>query len=337
MSAATFGLISERMDPRILTATLHQFKLPLNVIIGFADLLKDQKLDLENRDNYVNLIYQEGTSLSQLVDNLIDLFTIASHPAPIEKTACYVNEVFDEVFKEFEMVSSADPQRKAVPGLIRSGYMKSLCIQSDSKKLRQVLSNIVANSFQLTSQQKVEIGYFKQEKYLEFFVKDNVKSLTVEDLDTIFSSFNINSTIRDHALIAAALRLAISQKLVTTLCGKLWTEKKRGEGSALHFTIPYDAEEIPARVSTQIEMEIKPVWDNFHLMITEDIDTNYIYLAELLKPTRIKITWARNGREAVEIASKTKDQDLILMDILMPKMDGFEAAKKRYYISSMIF
>ncbi len=312
------GFITERMNPRLLTAALHQFKLPLNVIIGFADLLKDRKLDIETRETYANLIYTDSYTLLQLVDNLIDLFNIETQKAPVEKTACQVNEVFNAIFKKFEMV----------PGLTRSGQLESRCILSDGKKLKQVLSNIVANSIQLTGQPKVEIGYIMKEKFLEFYIRDDAKSLSVEDLDTFFSSLEDNSTISDHARFAAALRLAISQKLVTSMGGKLWTEKKRGEKTAIHFTIPYEAAEIVAPDSPRTKMDQIPRWNAFHVMIAEDIDTNYIYLAQLLKPTGIKITWARNGREAVDIAANTEDLDLILMDILMPEMDGYEAAKR---------
>ncbi|MFH0755993.1 MAG: response regulator [Bacteroidota bacterium] len=309
---------SEKMNPRLLTAALHQFKLPLNVIIGFADLLKDRKLDTETRDTYANLIYKDSNTLLQLVDNLIDLFKIEAQQAPIEKTACYINKVFNEIFKEFEMV----------PGLQRSGHLESLCIQTDGNKLKQVLSNIVAHSFQLSGQHKVEIGYIMKEKFLEFYIRDNTKSLSVEDLDTFFSSLEENSTISDHARFAAALRLAISQKLVNSLGGKLWTEKKRGEETAIHFTVPFELAKTVTPAPPRTEMDHVPIWNDFHVMIAEDIDTNYIYLAQLLKPTGIQITWARNGREAVDIAARTKDLDLILMDILMPEMDGYEAAKR---------
>jgi len=320
--------VSEIMDPRLFSAILHQFRLPLNVIVGFADLLKNPDLDSKTRNIYSNYIYHNSTPLLHLLENMIDLFSVETKQITIKHEECNVNAVFDEVFNEFTHRNSYDLQETDTSGgLTRSGHMRELVIRSDSGRLKKALTNIISNSFQFSGLPKIEIGYTIQENSLEFYIIDKVQGLTVDNLDAVLAECKSNNAIQNQSLIVASLRLIIAQKLIHAMGGKIWTKKNNGIISGHFFSIPLELIEKPVEPTAKhISREI-PSWANYNLLIAEDIESNYIYLAELLKPTNIQVTWARNGKEAVDIVQKSSSFDLILMDILMPEMDGYEAAK----------
>jgi CheY-like chemotaxis protein len=125
----------------------------------------------------------------------------------------------------------------------------------------------------------------------------------------------------------AALRINIAKHLVQLLGGQLKADSVLWEGSTFTFTIPLEEAEVYREEKIK-EPEIKiHLWNDKQILIAEDVESNFVYLRELLNPTHVKIYWAKNGREAVKICSENKDISLVLMDILMPEMDGYEAAR----------
>ncbi len=314
-------------NPALLSAILNQFKLQMIAIAGFADLLNSTDLDETARSLYSKYIYHNSKPLLLLLENLTDLYAIETGQITLKHEECPVNGIFGEVFSDFTQRRIPDLQDKDPPELLRSGHKEELVIFSDNRRLKQVLSNLLTNSYQFSRLPGIEIGYSVKSKFLEFQITDNVQSLRVDHLDVIFENYNKNTSIRNQSLIVAAIRLRIAQGIVSAFGGQIWTKTTPGEPSATCFTIPFEEVVKPVEIEEEPDMKAEtPVWDQYNMLITEDIKTNYIYLAELLKPTKINITWAKNGREAVEMVRKSTGFDVILMDVLMPEMDGFEAA-----------
>ena len=320
--------VSGWMDPLFLSAILNQFKIPLNVIVGFSNLLRNPGLDPHTTARYSDFVFHNSTPLLPLLENVIDLFKIETGQVSIKTEDCNVNKVMDEIFRECNAESYPDQGEGTPEGLVRTGHTAELTIRSDYRRLKQILSNLVTNSIQFSDLERIEVGYEIKNDFLEFYIKDGLQDLSVDDLDAIYTGYENNSTIRNQSLIVAALRLTIAQKLIHALEGDIRTKTKKKNRKDTFFNIPLKVAVKKDKTSETDERKKIPAWDDYKLLIAEDIESNFIYLKEVLKPTNIQITWAGNGKEAVEMIEQNPDFDIILMDILMPEMDGFEAARK---------
>ena len=207
---------------------------------------------------------------------------------------------------------------------------KESLIRTDCEKNYAILTNLVKNAIKFTSTGSVEFGYEQKEDELDFFVKDTGIGIPKDKQLVIFSRF-VQLNIGDRrACQGAGLGLAISKAYVEMLGGKIWAESEEGKGSVFHFTIPYNlvTEEtsvIENVVSTDNEEnKIKKL----KILIVEDDEKSEILIEIIVRKFGKEILKARTGVEAVEACSNNPDLDLVLMDIEMPEMDGYEATRQ---------
>ncbi|MFC2113202.1 response regulator, partial [Bacteroidota bacterium] len=315
------------LNPDVLSAILNQIRMSLQIIVGFADLFKNHELEPTTKDLYAKYIYDNSAPNLLMVENIIDLFTIESGQLSIDKKACNLEELFEELFLDIDFNNLPNPTKHRVPNLIRVGHTEELIINTDCNRLKQVLLNLLTNAHIFSTLPKIEIGFTIEKKFLKFYIIDDVKGLSIDSFDEFFSKRRSEKGIRNQSLIIAVLRMKIAKELVKILGGKLWISLKSGVPAATYFTIPIEIIYQPIEVDIPGKQSEIPNWGKYHILIVEDLKINYLYLAEVVKPTKIQITWAKNGKEAVELTGKSNAFDIVLMDILMPEMDGFEAAK----------
>jgi CheY-like chemotaxis protein len=196
--------------------------------------------------------------------------------------------------------------------------------------LNQILTNLIGNACKFTNKGYIEFGYQKQdEKTLLFYVKDTGYGIPKNKLQAIFERFIQGDTPSDERQQeGTGLGLAISKALVELLGGKIWVESEIGTGSTFYFTIPI---EIPARFSGTSSFTI-PIpssldWHDKTILIAEDIESNYYLLKIILRSTHAKTLWAVNGQEAVDMVIQNPEISLVLMDIRMPVMNGYDATR----------
>ncbi len=211
-------------------------------------------------------------------------------------------------------------------------------IKTDKEKVYAILTNLIKNAIKFTNSGSIEFGYYlksvNETCELEFFVKDTGMGIGEVQKDFIFDRFRQGSESLTRNYEGAGLGLAISKAYVEMLGGKIWVDSEEGSGSVFYFTIPYNGERkvhkviknvIPMDITAnQIDSEVS----GLTVLIAEDDEGSAMLIAMAVKGFSKKIIKARTGIEAVEACRNNPDIDLVLMDIKMPDMDGFEATRQ---------
>ncbi|MBN2758161.1 MAG: response regulator, partial [Bacteroidales bacterium] len=201
-------------------------------------------------------------------------------------------------------------------------------VYTDIAKLKQILNNLISNAVKFTRIGKVEFGCLLKKNAIEFFVKDSGIGIHKDMHEQIFERFRQVEVDTTRDFGGLGLGLSISKEYVEMLGGKIWLKSKLNEGAEFYFNIPLISDE---NAIDDKKQTIAVENDNFEfktILIAEDNELNFVYLEELLSITKAKIIRAKNGLEAIELCRTNKNIDLVLMDIKMPLLNGFEATKQ---------
>jgi CheY-like chemotaxis protein len=203
-------------------------------------------------------------------------------------------------------------------------------IKTDKEKVYAILTNLVKNAVKFTPAGSITFGYELKNKNLEFFVRDTGVGIPREQQEFIFERFRQGneSLARKHE--GAGLGLSITKAYVEMLGGKIWVESEFGKGSAFYFAIPYlvESDEITSSHTIVSVQPDKEPFRKLKILIAEDDEFSAMLITNAIQPFCKKLFVAGNGAEAIEELRKYPDIDLVLMDISMPVMDGYEATKK---------
>lgn len=318
---------ANRNKSAFLANMSHEIRSPLNGIIGFSELLSDQSLNYLERERYMTIIQRNGEALVKLLSDLIDISKLESGKLEIINREFNPSQLLEELKMQFHETHKEKLDQGITLKLNNWKVYQDLEISSDSFRLRQVLINLISNAIKYTSEGTIELGMdFAYDKML-FWVKDTGQGIPEHKKQVIFDRFvQLNNVKKDSPNSGFGLGLSISYSLVELLGGNIWMESIPGKGSLFQFTIN-------TNISNHNDMEINHFNNlfpyNFRertILIAEDIDFSFLYLEALLKRTGANILWAQNGKDAIEFVKSNHDIDLVLMDMYMPVMTGYEAA-----------
>jgi CheY-like chemotaxis protein len=304
----------------------HEIRSPLNGIIGFSELLADKNLTDAERSRYLSIIQNNGNALISLLSDLIDISKLESGKLVIANRDFIPATLLDELKYQFE--SSAIGKSKDVNIIFSSSLsFQHQSIKSDPNRIRQILVNLITNAIKFTTTGRIEIGTDFSDEEMLFWVKDTGIGIPYEKQNAIFERFRQVERPGESPVIGFGLGLAISKALVELLGGKLWVESVPEFGSLFTFTIKTN---IVNSTMETIQMNNSSYPHDFKertILIAEDIDFSFLYIEAVLRRTGVKILWAQNGKEAVELVKTNLSIDLILMDMHMPIMNGYEATE----------
>jgi len=319
---------SDRLKSAFLANMSHEIRTPMNGILGFAGLLKLPTLTEEQLTKYVNIIEKSGARMLNIINDLIDISKIEAKQMEVSVSNCNINEQLEYLHTFF----NPEAQNKELKLLFNSDLVIDYAnIETDREKLYAILTNLIKNSIKYTHKGSIEFGYKKKGKNLEFYVEDTGIGIPSDRLDAIFDRF-VQADIEDSEVYeGAGLGLAISKAYVEMLGGKIWVKSIEKKGTQFYFTIPYITNTLKSEI-TKVEdimpADTKPISKNLNILIAEDEEFADKYLTIIVKDISNNIYHARTGKETVELYQKNQDIDLILMDIKMPVMDGYEATKE---------
>jgi PAS domain S-box-containing protein len=317
---------SDKLKSAFLANMSHEIRTPMNAIIGFADLLRSNEPDTGSMDEYIKHINENSATLLRIINDVIDIAKIESGSLEVHKSKLRVNQLLTEVLKEFESELVAKNKHGIQAKLNLPEDCNSFGLHTDIIRVNQIIRNLLDNAVKFTEQGSIEFGYSLEDDLVTFFVRDSGIGVSDEMHELIFERFRQVDDSHTRAFGGTGLGLTIAKSLVGKLGGKIWVESKLYQGSTFFFTIPIESEE-QEKVSVPVYEKTPETvnWANKKLLIAEDVESNFYYLKTILKKTNIQIFRANDGKEAIEIAKENPDIDLVLMDVQMPNVNGYDA------------
>lgn len=330
---------SDRLKSAFLANMSHEIRTPMNGILGFAQLLKNPRLSEEEVREYLDVIEQSGQRMLDIINNLINISKIESGEVQVNLSQCDVNEQLQYALNFFK----PDADSKGLKFFLEYQLPdEQATVTTDPLKLQVILSNLVKNAIKYCDNGSVAFGCKLKEEYLEFYVSDTGIGIPPMTIGKIFERFVQANTNYSGRYEGAGLGLAIAKSYVELLGGSIWVESEVGKGSTFHFTIPVrPAARQQQSYSNALNQDkndsvSQPFSKKLKILIAEDDVPSGILLKNQLRDIAGEIISARNGADAVSMFLSNPDTDLILMDIKMPEMDGYEATKKIREVSSNV-
>jgi PAS domain S-box-containing protein len=327
---------SDRLKSAFLANVSHEIRTPLNAITGFSALLANTNLHLDKKEKYIKQILNGSNELVNLIDNVLDISRIESDTLKPKITEFLLNENLNETLDFYNDYKIQHGKETLEIRLKLPMGTKNLMVKTDRMRLKQILANILENAIKFTSSGAVEFGYSilkdaengQEGQSILFFIKDSGIGIAKKNLKKVFDRFVKIVDKNDYLYRGAGLGLALAKDLVRLLGGEIWVESNLGKGSSFYFTIPYEVPEEEFRQEISGVRE-KGDWTGKTILVAEDTESNYMYVEEILSDTNAKLIRAKDGLEAVELFKEFKPEiDLVLMDILMPEYDGYEATQR---------
>jgi len=325
---------SDRLKSAFLANMSHEIRTPLNGILGFAEILKDQSLTIEETQEYIRIIEKGGKRMLNIINDLINISKIEAGLMEIHWADINVNEQIEYTHSFFEH----EAQDKGLSLSFKYGLPSNKSwIKSDGEKVCSILTNLVKNAIKYTKEGSIEFGYNllngiqtrDKQAELEFYIKDTGMGVSKEQQKIIFERFRQGSESLTRNYEGAGLGLSISKALVEMLGGKIWVNSTEGKGSEFYFTIPYkpvqEKKVAKKPTSTVGEQNLRKT---AKILIAEDEDTSDMLITIALKKIAEQVMHVKTGIQAVEACLNNPDIDLILMDIKMPEMNGYEATRQ---------
>ena len=313
---------------RFLSNMSHDMRTPLNAIINFSNMAKDQIENKERMLDYLSKINISSKQLLELINNILEVSKIEENMPIINKTEFNIKQMLEEVLSIFEEQSVLQQKNLKVVFNIKHDY-----VFSDLGKIRQIINNIVSNSLKYTKRNGkicIEVNEIEGKfisKYC-FRIVDNGIGMSKEFLEKIYTPFERETRFQSEEMTGTGLGMVIVQNNIQALNGQIEISSKPGEGSEFNVILPLEISEGTSQRKT-IEKEPLEDLSGKRILLVEDNELNMEIATEILEMQNVKITQAFDGQQAVEIFrnSAVGYFDAILMDIQMPIMDGYEATK----------
>jgi len=314
----------------------HEIRTPMNAIIGFSGLAMKQMLSPIVRD-YISKIEHSAKSLLSIINDILDFSKIEAGKLTIES----IDFQLDEVINNVADVISVKAAEKGVKLIVAVADDIPLALTGDPLRLEQVLINLANNAVKFTEAGHIQIqvelaGKTDFRCLLKFSVRDTGIGMTREQMGKLFSAFSQADTSITRKFGGTGLGLAISRKLVEMIGGEISVESDPGRGSNFSFTasLAYQSKatekekrsERSEKVAQLTQEEIRGKIEGAKVLLVDDNILNQQVATEILQGAGLIVEVANNGREGVDAVAKT-EYDLVLMDVQMPVMGGYEATQ----------
>ncbi len=317
---------SDRIKSAFLANMSHEIRTPLNGILGFSELLHITTSPEESKE-YIRIINNSGNHLLNIINDIIDISKIEAGQLKIYHGECNLNELFAET-ESFYRQTIMTKKRDDIEIQTRFPAQEYV-IQTDTKRLRQVLSNLIDNALKFTKKGKVEFGFSEKGKMIEFFVEDTGMGISTEMQQKIFDRFIQADDSFTREFGGTGLGLTICKNLLKKMGGDIKVSSEVGKGSRFIFTLPnIKIKQNTKKLKTAKSTGAQHNWEGRTLLIVEDDESNFIFLKTVLKNTGIEILWEKNGEDAIRCCREAPQIDLVLMDIQLPVMNGYDATRE---------
>jgi len=310
----------------------HEIRTPMNTVIGFSELLFSLITDKVQK-SYLQSISIAGQNLLKLIDDILDLSKIESGKLVLQPEPVSIKSLLSEMQQIFKL----DVERKNLKFQIIVSNELPGTLLLDETRLRQILLNLVGNAIKFTDEGFIKVSVTMQnisgdenKLDLKLSVEDSGIGVPEEELEMIFESFKQYDGKRSRKYGGTGLGLTITKRLVEMMNGKILVRRKQEKGSVFEIILR-DVNVSKSKVVTEKKQDDVETttydFNNARVLVVDDVRLNRRMLREWLVRSNVDVVEAEHGKSALEIVKKKKP-DLILMDILMPVMNGYEATRQ---------
>ncbi len=317
--------LSDRLKTSFLANISHEIRTPMNAIVGFSSILGREGVPPEEKRAYQKHVSDQSKYLLRLLNDIMDVSKMESGDFKLRKISFDLKNVIQRLQEEYQQ--RILESQKPVKLIVNSCEHLSNQIYFDSGRLYQVLDNLLDNALKFTEKGEILLEYTLEEgdpQKIVFRVKDTGIGIPKENQDIIFQRFRQvdESTTRRYG--GTGIGLAVCKGILQVAGCDLKVKSSPGKGAEFYFSIPYNPD-----VSDELK-DISSYTNSFRgksILIVEDDQLVCDYITKVLSETGADLKFASNGREALQMVKKKNGLDLILMDIRMPEMNGYEAAR----------
>jgi signal transduction histidine kinase/CheY-like chemotaxis protein len=317
----------DRLKSSFLANLSHEIRTPMNAINGFTELILNTNTSETEKLEYLNVIEKSGKNLVGIIDDLIEMSKIDSNQLTPNLTVLNLDSLVTELYETVKVtIQNKDIDFK----LIKSTTPAQFNIITDDIKIKQVIINLLTNAIKFTEKGSVTFSFQIDEEnaLINFAVKDTGLGISEDNHKDIFDRFKRVDSDISIKVGGLGLGLAISKAYIDLLAGTISIESKVGEGSTFYFSIPLEyskTDHITVKPINNVEVR-KSTEET--ILIAEDDNINFLLFQKMMQNKNFTIIRAINGQEAVDICLNNPNIELVLMDIKMPIMNGFEALEQ---------
>lgn len=319
--------MADKLKSTFLANISHEIRTPMNSIIGFSNLLKDPDLGYDDRIKFIQYINNSGELLLNLINDVIDLAKIEADQIKISKEEVRVADVLKEMADIYSEELRRKQKKDVSMTLDISENLYNAVVTTDHFRFRQILSNLISNAIKFTPKGYIHLGFSFERDFVNVYVTDTGLGIPKEKINLIFDRFVQLQSNAEINHTGIGLGLAISKRLAELLGGTITVESVETKGSTFCLSLPAKSKVNRQQlIRVPVENTAEAIeWAGKKILVVEDEEINYYFLKEALRKFKVDLIWAHNGQEAVDIFDNDEGIELVLMDIKMPIMDGYQA------------
>ncbi len=314
---------SDRLKTTFLNNLSHEVRTPLNAITGFSEILYENLFSHDKNGFYADAIFKSSRQLLAMMDNIINISIIETGKLTIINSETDINQLLNEVYNQMTLSHTKPDVELRINSLIPRKTKKILL---DQMKLTQILTNIISNGLKFTSKGVVEVRCEMDGHFIFFSVKDDGVGIPETIKESIFDRFLQGDNALTGVNAGLGVGLSIVKSYLDLLEGAISFESERGLGTTFNFSIPY----IWANSSSYAVDDLASLgWKTDRkILVVDDVEVNYQVISGMLINLQAPILYAKNGYEAISLVKEDEAISLVIMDIKMPGLDGWETTQE---------
>jgi CheY-like chemotaxis protein len=307
----------------------HEIRTPLNSVVGFANLLLDDDLSREAKEEYIEHINYNSEKLLQIIGDIIDLSRLSSSQIAITYEEVSITELVNEVVNDARVIIKRTDKPIILDVKNNTGGSGDL-VFTDRIWLKRVLIHLMDNAIKFTLDGSIELSCSVDNDNIIFTVSDTGIGINQENLSRIFEEFRQEVDGHHRPFEGLGVGLTLAKEVVERMGGKISVKSEKGVGSEFSFEIPYRPAGTTARSRqvTENVMSLTVDWRKKRCLLVDDNKDVLIYLNRILVDTGISILTARSGIEAIDIIKSNDGIDVVILDMQMPEMNGIETTRE---------